>query len=263
LELMLKINVGENPSAELISRLVATAASLDQPPVLRKVSVGEVSSIEYPANGNAAVQAFHEMVEQGAEGATEEGEAENDSDDAVTLQSAIGAVTLQPTETKTGKRGRPSKADIEARKAAEVAAAQTITNAQAGMAQPQPTAVHTPTPTPVPSGMTLPPGVTMAQTQPTLTVVTNAQQPTPTITPTPAALPAVPPAAQQPTPDGVVPLEVFKQAYMEVNTRVPGKPFIALKATTWPDGSPKQGWFTAEGVPPEYREKLLEIWSTL
>jgi hypothetical protein len=248
---MLKINVGENPSSELINRLMMTAMSLDQPP--GKVSVGDISHADYPAFVEKAA-----AVDQGPEDPVE------DISDAEVAGQPV-AEAKHP-----GKRGRPSKAEMEARKAAEAAAAATIANAQAEMAQPTPT--PSPTPTPVLSGMTLPPGVTMIQPQPVLTVtpystVMTATQtaptftPAPTVTPTPAALPTVP--ATAPTADGVVPLEVFKEAFRDCQTRSSGRAFVALKDTTWPDGSPKQGWFTAESVPPEFRVKLLEIWSTL
>lgn len=256
MELTLKLNIGDQPHMGLVNQLLTTAAALDQPPVLRRVSIGDISHTEYPANGDKAIQAFHEMTEA-AEGAV--GSDEGDTADQTENQVGTGTVTAagQAAPAAPGKRGRPSKAEVEAKKAAEAAAAALVASTNAGMAPPQPTSV--PQPTAAPTGVTLPPGVSAQQ--PTLMVV--AANPAPVMTPVPAALPAVPPVAAQPTADGVVPLEVFREAYVSANTRFPGRPFVLLKSTTWPDGTPKQGWFTAEAVAPEFRERLLEIWSTL
>jgi hypothetical protein len=267
LKINFEINVGENPAVDLISRLFSTAIALDQPAIIRQVRVGDISHTEYPAQTQPETQTlfqavadsgdYHAMVETAEQAG--EGDVDADEGDTATDQPAVPGAPAK-------KKGRKSNAQKAAEAAAaEAAAAALVAGAKASVAPP----VETPAITLPPGaggnvtsiapagGVTLPPGVTLFQPP-----VQQVQQPAQQVQqPTPAAMPTVPPGGQPVA--GVISLEDFRAAYQQINTAKPGKPFAVLKATAWPDGTPKPGWFTAEAVPAEFRERLLEVWSML
>lgn len=271
MEINIKINVGENPPVDLISRLFSTAIALDTPLTMRKVQVDGISLTEYPAQTETKTQTLFQAVAQDsyhvmAENAEQAEQAgEGDADEAGTSeQPAVGGA---PAKKKAGRKSNAQKAaeaaEAAQKAAAEAAAATMVAGAKASVAPVAETPAITLPPgaggnvtSIAPGGFTLPPGVTMLQ-QPAQQPVQQVQPPTHV----PAAMPTVPPGAQ-PTGD-VVPFEDFRGIYQGANTRFPGKPFAILKATTWRDGTPKQGWFTAEAVPPEFRVRLIEEWSML
>ena len=141
------------------------------------------------------------------------------------------------------KPGRPRKTAAPA--AAEEAASPPL---------PFPPAVVQPDPPPppaVPAGMALPPGITMPG---------GPAPVAPVVQPQAAAMPVVPPAAEGASTST---LEDLREAFRQSNAARPGKAFVLLKASAWPDGTPKGTWFTVESIPAELRERAMYEMSLL
>ena len=142
------------------------------------------------------------------------------------------------------KPGRPRK--VAAPAAAEEAASPPLPFPPAAVVQPDP-----PPPPAVPAGMALPPGITMPG---------GPAPAAPVVQPQAAAMPVVPPAAEGASAST---LEDLREAFRQSNAARPGKAFVLLKASAWPDGTPKGPWFTVESIPAELRERAMYEMSLL
>lgn len=149
--------------------------------------------------------------------------------------------------------GRKTTAQKTAERIAAEAAANGTGQEPAGTAQPIPPAPPAPS-----AGMALPPGVTAHGASPTPLAQPEQQQ----LTPSATAMPK--PATDLPTEiNGVVPLEIFREAYRAHNMTKPGKCNIIMKATKWSDGVAKTPIYTLEGIPEADRQHYLMEWDMM
>ncbi len=70
--------------------------------------------------------------------------------------------------------------------------------------------------------------------------------------------PAMPAAVAAPAVNGVPSLDDLRECMLQANQKSPKVAFRIMNSRTWPDGSVKPTWYTADSVPPDMRERLIE-----
>jgi hypothetical protein len=191
----------------------------------------------------------------------ERGEAQQEQQGMQTALPAgnPGGAELVAAVRRTGRRTNAEKAaEREAAEQAKAAETQPVTLADAtgwaGQQTPLPPGASTFPPGIAPPGAhaqgngAAPPGVAV---NPGVNVTVASQQPIP------AAMPKVEPLP--PAENGIMRLEDFRTANMQIQKARPGKMNLLMRAGLWPsDKSAKESWFTMEAVPEQYRMRLID-----
>lgn len=181
---------------------------------------------------------------------------------------------------RPGRKSNATKAAEEAEKArvnAELTAGQpaqtgpgTVTNGQHPPQQVPPSPA-------VPPGAGIPPGVTLggmaaAQIAQDTTPSNVHQLPTasapaatppqdtmpPPAAPQATAMPQTPPVNLPNLPNGGLPDEEWRKAVQQYQQAYPGKMNMVCRRPFWANNEPHESWYTAEGVPPHVRIRVLE-----
>lgn len=184
-------------------------------------------------------------------------------------EPAVGQESAPETPRPVVKRGRRSKAEMEAEAAS---AAITAAVAEEAAAEPVPEEEKVAFPSgPAPAMFTvqttmpaMPNTATMATPPPVfgggsaMPFMTNGGSPFPSATPTVTVTvqqPAMPPAVEPVIGDGTT-VDDLRAIMALANQKSPGLSFKSLQRTAWADGSPKAKWLTAEAVPADVRGRL-------
>ena len=199
-----------------------------------------------------------------------EEEGEQVEQRASTAPRYTAAAANEPSSAP--RRGRRTNAEKAAeREAAE--AAQMTPNSLPTDTEPPP--VSSPPPQQVgasspasPSGNAFPPGIAPpgvhhsngATPPPPIATAAQIEQvslPVQIVQPIPAAMSKSEPLP--PAENGIMRLDEFRTANMQVQKARPGKMSMLMRSTIWPsDKSPKDAWFTVDAVPGEFRYRLFE-----
>ena len=198
------------------------------------------------------------LLERGEEQQSDDAQPRMQSAATAGVEASPGAAPIAP------RKGRRTNAE----KAAERVAAEQAANQ---LAPPGLQLVQQPIPAAAPPGASFfPPGIAPpavhpqgngaappATVNPGVNVtLQSAAAPAP-VQPIPAAMPKSEPLP--PAENGVMRLEDFRAANMQLQKFRPGKMSILMKAGVWPsDKSAKDSWFTVEAVPPEFRMRLID-----
>ena len=206
-----------------------------------------------------------------------------DEDIVPPREPAVGQEAAPETPRPVVKRGRRSKAEMEAE---ATSAAITAAVAEEAAAEPVPEeekVTFPPGPAPamftatVTSGSSMPGNSSVFVAQSSSPVFgggnamafgpltmpngmsPNAGAPSPFQTNTPTTMqvqqPAMPPAVEPVVGDGMT-VDDLRAVMGMANQKTPGMSFKFLQKSTWVDGSPKAKWLTAEAVPADVRERL-------
>lgn len=186
-------------------------------------------------------------IEQGTQ---EEGQQQVPAASALPRFS-VAAANEVPPPRRSGRR-------TTAEKAAEREAAERGQQpADADAARPAETAPALPQP----NGGAFPPGIAPPGVVPAAAAPAQAALPpgiaAPPVQPIPAAMPRSEPLP--PAENGIMRLEDFRAAHMQIQKFKPGKMNLLMKSGLWPsDNAAKESWFTIEAVPPEFRTRLID-----
>lgn len=185
-------------------------------------------------------------------------------------EPAVGQESAPETPRPVVKRGRRSKAEMEA-EAASAAITAAVAEEAAAEPVPEEEKVAFPPSGPAPAMFTaqttmpaMPNTATMATPPPVfgggsaMPFMTNGGSPFPPATPTVTVTvqqPAMPPAVEPVIGDGMT-VDDLRAVMGMVNKVAPGTSFKFLQRAAWADGSPKAKWLTAEAVSADVRERL-------
>jgi hypothetical protein len=245
-EITVKINVGDGVNLSNLQQWILDAVALDIQAPFGGMGhlMDQVTSLVDEIGGLSRQPATQSTRMADPRGPDDSNEIDRDDfGDQETGESeeppAASSMDSAAPKRKTGRKSNAQKA--AEREAAEAAARGEATLA-ASVTSNAPAAANG-------SGPALPPGITLP----------GAALPSPEPArpaPPAAAMPKVPPADPA-YANGVMSLEEFRAANLQLQKDYPSKPNLFYRRPMWLDGTPKEPWYTVVQIPEEFRARLL------